>query len=566
MKLPFTGLSNIQKFFIYLSLVFIFALGDLHLFTRKAAKVELYDDLASRISTVRVSIIKLEYMLDMLVVARRFESTSIELIKGDVDELDGNITGIVGDEKYRPLLDSNTLVAEGLNSIGEDWHNIKIEIGRLNDALDQDAIMLLHNAVDIHTVLVIEKADRLLSAISESRQTIFGEIKNLELKSVIAFVLIALFVSLAYYKRIVSPLGRITSTARMVSGGDTGARFADDRKSLAGRLGGELNSMLDGLGRENAALVRRNSELEEALAADRLKMSSFSTLMVFAASSLSQNDVLGVALDEAVAGAGAKAGAVFISEGGEFRRKASTGFGAQAPGELLTVSKAAVEDTRAGGKARVYSDVAGFPDSSIGEFLGSRRFESLLSLPISYNKETLGLMLVAYAGEVADPVPGAPFLEAMASGAAVAIGHVGLFQGEHSARRFVERLVHQMPFGLAVFDKEGCCRMMNVALKKMLGAQKADMPGGYSIFEDQVFAAQGMLSTIKKAYEGYSTEFIINYDPADVTRYGFSGPQKKLKIRSFPLYDAGGDISNIVLLYEDLTDLPGVPAGSGDAL
>ncbi len=28
----------------------------------------------------------------------------------------------------------------------------------------------------------------------------------------------------------------------------------------------------------------------------------------------------------------------------------------------------------------------------------------------------------------------------------------------------------------------------------------------------------------------------------------------KLRIRSFPLYDAGGEISNIALLYEDLTE------------
>ncbi|MBI5643988.1 MAG: hypothetical protein HY954_11005, partial [Deltaproteobacteria bacterium] len=88
-----------------------------------------------------------------------------------------------------------------------------------------------------------------------------------------------------------------------------------------------------------------------------------------------------------------------------------------------------------------------------------------------------------------------------------------------------------------------------------LGAeQRLSAPGDYCIFEDDIFYSQGMLTSIRKSYEGYATEFIINYNPSLLTRYNFSGVQRRLRIKSFPLYDAGGEISNIVLMYEDISD------------
>jgi hypothetical protein len=50
------------------------------------------------------------------------------------------------------------------------------------------------------------------------------------------------------------------------------------------------------------------------------------------------------------------------------------------------------------------------------------------------------------------------------------------------------------------------------------------------------------------------TEFIINYDPKAIKRFNFNGTPSKLRIKSIPLYDSGGEISNIALLYEEVTE------------
>jgi hypothetical protein len=125
----------------------------------------------------------------------------------------------------------------------------------------------------------------------------------------------------------------------------------------------------------------------------------------------------------------------------------------------------------------------------------------------------------------------------------------------------MERVVNQVPFGVAVFDISGTCRMVNNVLKRFLGAgSDVGLVGDFQIFEDDVLRAQGMIPTIRKSYEGYGTEFIINYNPALLKKYKFKNAPRRLKISSMPFYDPGGEISSIILLYEDLSD----SAESGD--
>ncbi|MEK7772982.1 MAG: hypothetical protein AAB307_01435, partial [Deltaproteobacteria bacterium] len=55
--------------------------------------------------------------------------------------------------------------------------------------------------------------------------------------------------------------------------------------------------------------------------------------------------------------------------------------------------------------------------------------------------------------------------------------------------------------------------------------------------------------------EGYSTEFVLNYNPHVIKKYNFfKGPSKSLRIKTCPLYDEGGEISNIFLIYEEVQE------------
>ncbi len=560
MKMPFRGLSNIQKFFISLSVLFILAIFDYQSFINKSREVELYDELNFRISSIRVSITKLEYMLDMFAVARRFENTTVELIKGDVDDLDENINEVVGNPRYGKVLKEDTLLSEGMNTIEDDWQTIKNEINRLNNALSQDEIMLVHNAVDMNTVLVTEKADRLLSIIAGSRREIFEDTKSLALKSIVGFILIVLIASLFFQKKVISPAISASDTARRVFKGDYGARFMEDR-SVMGRLSGELNRMLEAV---TESLERKDRKGLE-LAAESLKktgqIEALRNLMDMAGRSLSQEEVFSAAVKEAAAGCGAQAAAIYVSEPGGFRLKAAAGFDDKFIKTASFVPLHELNGVESKGSSTVF-------EAGPGCFEGdaSSGFKRFIVAPMSYNSEVTGLLAAAFKdGEASAGAP--PFLEAVASALAVAAGHASLFQSEHSSKRFLERIIHQMPFGLAVFDKSGACLMMNSVLRRILGAEQKFSPeGGYRVFEDEVLSSQGMVTSIKKSYEGFATEFIINYNPGLLSKYNFPSAHKRLKIKSFPLYDAGGEISNIALLYEDITDSPELSGNPGDAL
>jgi tricorn protease-like protein len=96
--------------------------------------------------------------------------------------------------------------------------------------------------------------------------------------------------------------------------------------------------------------------------------------------------------------------------------------------------------------------------------------------------------------------------------------------------------------------------MINSKQKKFLGVGNDELVGSFRVFEDDVLVEQGMVTSIRKSYEGFVTEFIINYDPGAIKRFYFNGKPSRLRIKSIPLYDSGGEISNIALLYEELTE------------
>ncbi len=548
MRSPFKALSSFQKFFITLSIIFVVAIIDYQTFLGKSRKVELYDDINSRVTSARVSITKLEYLIDMFTVARRFESGTIELIKGDVAELNANITTLAEDPRYTEIWKKDAILAEGMKTMHDDWVIIKAEIKRLNDAMTQDEVMLIHNAVDMNTVLATEKAERLLSAISDRRQAVFAESKSLALRSIISFVLLMLVGSLIYYKKVVSPVAMASQVVRRVLEGDSGARFKEGSGAI-GMFGSELNRMTESMDRSLREKALECDSLKALLLERSLQVGAVCSIMSFAGRSLSQNEVFGYALREAVAAASADSGVVYALEGGALRLKATAGLDDVFQKDAATVPAF----PGAGEGAEVIEDISGLGQPLRGALLAAGA-SLAATVPLVYNNETAGLLLVMYrdAGRFKNEQLG--FLEAVATSVAVASGHSGLFQKEHSARKFFERLLSQLPVGLAVFGPDGRCSLMSGQARRMLGADPSMEPSGYCVFEDGMLASQGILTTIRKSYEGYTTEFIINYSPMSTRALGLTMAPVKLRIRSFPLYDAGGEITNIALMYEDLSE------------
>ncbi|MBI2400587.1 MAG: hypothetical protein HYV23_05985, partial [Deltaproteobacteria bacterium] len=261
---------------------------------------------------------------------------------------------------------------------------------------------------------------------------------------------------------------------------------------------------------------------------------------------------------EAAAAGYADSGAVYVLEGGLLKLKASTGLDERFAREAGTLGGFP------GGrcvKGSAVLDNISMLEAPLKGALMSAGAQLCVSAPLVYNNEASGLLLVMYRDPEKFNSEQLGFFEAVAASIAVASGHSGLFQREHSTRKFFERLLAQLPVGLAVFASDGRCSLMSVQARRMLGADPGMEASGYSVFEDELLASQGILTTIRKSYEGYSTEFIINYSPMSSRALGIAMAPVKLRIRSFPLYDAGGEISNVALLYEDLTGTVEAPGG-----
>ena len=188
---------------------------------------------------------------------------------------------------------------------------------------------------------------------------------------------------------------------------------------------------------------------------------------------------------------------------------------------------------------------------------GTTKFLTGGGIGYTFNNRLTGYLYLFFIKGAPDPVmDNTPFFTALASGISVLMGHFDLFNEEHLAKRFLDRVIHQIPAGFAVFEISGRCVIISSALKKLLDAdQKFIIAGKYNIFEDELIAASGFMEQIKKTCEGYSTEFVLNYNPHVMKNYNFfKGPSKRLKIKTFPLYGEGGEISNIFLVYEELPE------------
>ncbi|MBI5971164.1 MAG: hypothetical protein HY884_08435 [Deltaproteobacteria bacterium] len=565
-------LSNIRNLLITFSVIFAAAMAIYQVFLYKSKEIELYDELNIRLGVMRVSITKLEYMLDMFVVAGRFEPGTVNMIKEDVDKLDININEIVSSPRFVKLLRDDGLLSENVISIADDWRIIKGEAARLNSSVSRDEIMLIHNAVDMNTVLITEKAERLLNGASEARKRVFHEVKAVFLESIAAFVIFSMICGLLIYRRFISAIGRASSVAGRISTGEQNLAFEETRGSVGG-FGASLNAMLRALA---GAAAKREADFSwQALELDAKtrQFESLNAVMTCAGRSLSEQELFAAAVKGVLRAGGitplggADACAIYLIEGDSlstdavFRLKASAGLGDTPPKDLESLNVLRIKT--AGGLllARLFKEIDEYIDYAAASALRARGFKSVITAPIVYGSEVRGLLFAAYKDNLSLPEGGvlSPsavfFVESIASALGASTGHVNLFHGEFTSRRFLERVIAQMPFGVAVFDCAGACKLINPQLKRMLGADpKYDFPARYRIFEDDVLLANGMMPRVKKTYDGFVSEFTVNYEPAVMQRHGFIGLPRGLNIKTFPLYDSGGEISDIMIIYEEIKD------------
>jgi PAS domain-containing protein len=553
MKKIYKGLSITKKFLIFLFFLFTVIGASSWLFAEKSEEAGAYDDLNSRLNDIKLSMVKLEYTLDMFLVARHFEEEKIELIPSEVRTLDLNMREL--ESQAYTSFSANSPIAEGMKFLAEDWRLIKDDFNRLNTALSYDVVLLIHNSIDMNMFLFYEKTEKLLDDVARGRQAAFHHIKILVLWGFIISVLLLLAAGIILIITGFYPFRELSDGAVSVLDGKYNITFKDKVSGEAGVLARALNFLQDSVNESHLLIEQKADEQAFELEQGRKHVEALTDLADTAGGSLSQNDIFMSAINVSAINTGAAAAAIFLlDDKGALNFKAASGIDAAfgdeiqviPPGERLTF-------WGDGSSKLVLKDIEEYPDGKLKSFLKSRNYTSVLSYPIPYNKSVIGIILLIFSEPESLSEESGPFLRAVASFVGASTGQINFFYEEHAKKTFLDSIVQQSPLGIAVFNRDGTATMLNATLKRMLGVPaEGEFVGKYKLFEDNIFDSSGAISMIRESFDGHVNEMVVDYDASILTWYDFNGSFLKLKIKSFPIYDAGGEISGIALLYEDL--------------
>ncbi len=572
MKLATKGLSITHKFLLFLAFLMLLAVTDSIIFINESRQIEFYDDLNYRINDTKFSLIKLDYILDIFVVAHHFELEQAKLksiTEDDVEFEKDSLTNITDgvadvDENIRKLetlgftkFFDDSLINEGIKYLIEDWHTVKNEFSRLDGEMSTGVIYTIHDKVDKHTMLFTEKTEKLLGDISKTRKGVFRNIKVMVLVTLVVSVLIALIATFVFMIRGLYPIKELAGQAMRLAEGDDDVGFNEDTTGEAAILASAMNRAGGTARKALRELEQLRGFHESEIDQKEKQILVLKDLSETAGESLSKNNVYNSAVNGVLLSTGAEGAAIYLAgedealnlvassgaEGGFLDEVSVIPLGER----LIDFEHLDVEVT-----AR---EVEEYPDSKLKSFLQVRRCDLLVTVPISYDKKPTGVLLLDFkeTGDYSEEKE--PFLKTVASFIGAIVGYLNTFYKEYEMKSFLERIVDQSPLGLAVFDVDGVAVMLNSTLKRMLGvAEDSDFIGKYKIFDDNVLDREGITPLIREAYDGLVNESEFNYNPAHLTWYDFSAQPMRLNIKTFPLYDAGGGVSGIAILYDDLRD------------
>ena len=118
-------------------------------------------------------------------------------------------------------------------------------------------------------------------------------------------------------------------------------------------------------------------------------------------------------------------------------------------------------------------------------------------------------------------------------------------------------IFEQSPLSVQIFSPDGYTIRVNKAWENLWGATLEQM-SGYNILEDGQLVEKGIMPLIERAFAGEVVQFPpVFYDP-DVTIPDLTKnkePQRWTKAVMYPLKDADGNIQEVVLIHEDITEL-----------
>jgi PAS domain S-box-containing protein len=124
-----------------------------------------------------------------------------------------------------------------------------------------------------------------------------------------------------------------------------------------------------------------------------------------------------------------------------------------------------------------------------------------------------------------------------------------------SEERF-RTIIEQSPLSVQVFSTDGVTRQVNHAWEKLWGV-KLEQIAGYNILEDEQLVSKGVMPYLKRAFDGQASVIpAILYDPNETIPDITVNEKAERWVRAFayPVQNAAGEVSEVVLLHEDITE------------
>ena len=531
----------------FVALLLFFALlfmADSYLITRKSNEFKAYTEVEHKLSLLLTHIVRVEYMLDIFVVARHLEEGVPEAIIKDVKKIDREIDEIISAGTAKLFGDDgeNRVYRDIVESIQENWSAVKDQIKRLSIVETEEEALLVHNSVDTHTMMLSEDIERLMSFMEEHANTTFAARRN--------YILFALFVSLAlcvgaggvFMYRVLLPQDRLRIRMMSVLNDE---RYAIEHSLERDASMNELfDSIVDGMDRLLDERASRISQLEQRLKRMERHMVSVNIIAATMVTSISHQEVFSAAIEEVLKTTGAYGCAVYIKEGVHFKLAACGGFtgGFNYSAEQFPANE---RDSFRTDDIMAFEDVGGYPDGRLKRVLLSEGVKSYLVVPLLCGSELGGYMDVAFKERFSPEEEDLLYLSSVATHCGVAMVHSVICLEERKRRMFVERVVEHLPCGVAVFDRGGRCLVANDEFRRLVGYEpQYEMEGNYNLFEDAQMEELGILPHLRSIFDGNRIELELKPTGRDIS----------LRVKGCPVYEAGGAISSILLMCETLKE------------
>lgn len=558
-------LSITQRFILFVSIFSIVAAADLWFYINSVKGLEKYSAVNNIISSIKSDVVALEYAADIFIVAGDFEKGGgTENLKDKAAVIDKGVAHLEG-LPLAAIFGSDIALSGEYHAFVNDWRLVKEKIGGVTKVISREEALLIHNDIDLKTFLIRERLERLGKFIDNENAKAVSDANNRIIYGFIFSAILIFIIAYIFYNKTLKPIKAIIAMAEKI--------HISDKPAISSASGGEeidtlanvLNSMADAVNRAHNTLEKDILDRTRELEARTKEFAALNRVAGLASRTLAQEEIIGAALDELILAAEADAGWVYLIEphddGGSgsvtnLRLNAHRGVSHTFIREAKEIKP---EELKFHDKGHMVINVSDIGNKLKG-LLEDMGFKKLCILPIVYENSLIGI--ISLAGKGANCFSGnkgnsCVFAESMTSEMAIAIEHAKLFQKEFKSRQFVERIIHQSPVSIAVFDKNGVCVMLNTECKKLFGIANNDQViGKYNLFKDNELEEKGYAQAIKKVFEGEFIDMEIEYDISNVRHIQVKGGPKRLKVKIFPIFDNDGSVSNIATIYEGTVKKP----------